>query len=40
MRKGYRLPVPSDAVSFTGYSGREKSLDILREGMQALIVDE
>jgi len=44
IRKGGKLPVTTDNVEFTDYSGLEKQLeirrDILVEGMKILIVDE
>ena len=44
IRKGGKLPVITDRVEFTDYTGLEKQLeirqDILVEGMKVLIVDE
>ena len=44
IRKGGKLPVTTDKVEFTDYTGLEKQLeirrDILVEGMKVLIVDE
>jgi adenine phosphoribosyltransferase len=44
IRKGGKLPVITDVVGFTDYTGLEKQLeirqDILCEGMKVLIVDE
>ena len=44
IRKGGKLPVATDFIKFTDYSGSEKQLeirkDILTKGMHVLIVDE
>jgi adenine phosphoribosyltransferase len=44
IRKGGKLPVSTDQISFTDYTGLNKQLeirqDILIEGMRVLIVDE
>ncbi len=44
VRKGGKLPVAVDSVSFVDYSGSEKALelrhDAIRPGMRVLVVDE
>lgn len=44
IRKGGKLPVPTDAVEFVDYSGERKALEVrrdaLRPGMRVLVVDE
>ena len=44
IRKGSKLPVSTDSIDFTDYTGLNKQLeirqDILVEGMRVLIVDE
>src|SRR5579862_6960243 len=43
IRKGGKLPVPTDSRSFTDYSGTTKSLELRRDalqpGMRVLVVD-
>lgn len=44
IRKGGKLPVPADRISFVDYTGSEKSLELrrnsLRPGTRVLVVDE
>ncbi len=44
IRKGGKLPVPTDRISFVDYSGEQKSLEIradaLNAGTKVLLVDE
>ena len=44
IRKAGRLPGPSHSISFTDYTGRDKSLEVgenaIRPGARALLVDD
>jgi len=44
IRKGGKLPVPSDTAEFVDYTGQKKSLELrvgaLQEGTRVLVVDE